>query len=1127
MSTWRDSTTLLWILMAVAALSARATAQEQDAYSQFDLLRAEARYREAEQLARGQKEYFERNAPHEITSIATWARNLGNVYFDEGRYDEAESQFQRALDLAEQHAKIWPPETYDLTRYQIDLAELHMARSRYDLAKPLVLAALRYRQKGQLVDPAVEIAALRRAAGILRQQGLDHLAAEAEKYAAIRPKDEKTRREINTAAVSQSLDQYGRWLLETGNYAEAEKVFLQSLELREDLWGPLQRDVAASHDHLGRLYFVSGHYSKAETRLKKAVSIRQEVLGEDRVETAKALVNQGEFYTRLGRWTDAEGALTAALNIYAQRKWLEHPDAAAAHFVRGTLYAQRGRFAEADRLFRRALKVRKKVFAAEHKSLAQSYDALARLYVQHGRAADAEKLAADSLAIRKKIYGTDHIEVASAAQRLAEVRQGLGDFDEAARQLARSVDIRRKALGAEHPDVAQVLSALARLRIQQGEAGQGEKLLAEALAIQRAKLGRDHEETATTFLDLAELALCRGQHDEAQNLLEEAQAAAASGLLSPQTVSRLKALQADMAWREKDHRQAIELLEGAIAKAEEQRAFAAGAEQEQGALFARFARLYQCLVAWHVELGQTAAAFAAMERSRARSLLDQMALQGADPLAGLQPQERDTLNRKLAQAQLRVAGLTRQLQLLAPAPGRPAEEFHQQRERLVASLVAAQAQVLEAYREVRSASRTIELAGSPTAAPLSLEQAQALVEQRQAALVAYFSTEKDLYRLVLLPGKPPQLERVELSPEAAQALVAEPGRISADRLWSIFRVEGKDLSQHLADPKGLPKVRSRLAALWAVLFPEALRDGLMGEQYRLLIVVPDGPLVRLPLETLVIEPAEDPKFLLDVGPPILYVPSVTVLAQIAGRAHAREQIAVEPVLSVGDPAYQVAPDAEGVQLVSAGSRFASLAGGLSRLPFTAWEMRWVSEVFSKQGAPVVTLTQREATERACRNKMPAREIIHLACHGLCDEASGNLFGALALAPSLNGAIDPADDGFLTLAEVYELNLSGNELAILSACQTNAGPLTRGEGVWALSRGFLVAGSRRVVASNWLVDDEAGASLVSYFCTGLAQSRGTASTDYADALLRAKRAVRQQEKWKSPYFWAGLVLVGPN
>src|SRR4029079_6424834 len=134
---------------------------------------------------------------------------------------------------------------------------------------------------------------------------------------------------------------------------------------------------------------------------------------------------------------------------------------------------------------------------------------------------------------------------------------------------------------------------------------------------------------------------------------------------------------------------------------------------------------------------------------------------------------------------------------------------------------------------------------------------------------------------------------------------------------------------------------------------------------------------------------------------------------------------------------------------------------------------------------------------------------------------------LALTPGAKAG-NPADDGFLTLPEIYELNLKGNELAILSACQTNYGPEQRGEGVWALSRGFLVAGSRRVVASNWLVDDEAAACLVSVFGEGLAEGeKSGARTDYAAALHGAKRWVRQQQKWRSPYYWGTFVLVGPN
>jgi CHAT domain-containing protein len=75
---------------------------------------------------------------------------------------------------------------------------------------------------------------------------------------------------------------------------------------------------------------------------------------------------------------------------------------------------------------------------------------------------------------------------------------------------------------------------------------------------------------------------------------------------------------------------------------------------------------------------------------------------------------------------------------------------------------------------------------------------------------------------------------------------------------------------------------------------------------------------------------------------------------------------------------------------------------------------------------------------------------------------------------------------------------------------------------------LVAGAKRVVASNWLVDDEAVASLLSLFCTGIAQPpKNGAAPDHAEALQQAKRAIRKEAKWKSPYYWGTFVLVGPN
>lgn len=293
-----------------------------------------------------------------------------------------------------------------------------------------------------------------------------------------------------------------------------------------------------------------------------------------------------------------------------------------------------------------------------------------------------------------------------------------------------------------------------------------------------------------------------------------------------------------------------------------------------------------------------------------------------------------------------------------------------------------------------------------------------------------------------------------------------------------------------------------------------------------LIVVPDAPLALLPFEALIVDPAQ-PRYLLDLEIPIVYAPSATVLFNLAERQAETNSAVKEPLLTLGDARYgdseKTPAESHLPEKLAVAGRYGTLGGRLNPLPYTGWETKWLVEVFGTNAS--LQLTGENATESRFRQAVAGRTFVHLACHGLTDQMHGNYFGALALTP---GSGEASDDGFLTLAEIHGLNLRSCELAVLSACETNAGPQQRGEGVWALSRAFLVAGARRVVASNWLVDDEATASLICHLGRGVAgASRDGRRPDYAVSLLHARQAVRKQKKWRSPYFWASFVLVGPE
>src|SRR5688500_2578697 len=94
----------LGILAALAAAWSAATSHAQDAQARFDQMRRAAQYAEAEKIALAEKAHFEQNDSREMATIATWARNLGNLYLDQGRYAEAEPQFKQALAVAQEHA---------------------------------------------------------------------------------------------------------------------------------------------------------------------------------------------------------------------------------------------------------------------------------------------------------------------------------------------------------------------------------------------------------------------------------------------------------------------------------------------------------------------------------------------------------------------------------------------------------------------------------------------------------------------------------------------------------------------------------------------------------------------------------------------------------------------------------------------------------------------------------------------------------------------------------------------------------------------------------------------------------------------------------------------------------------
>jgi CHAT domain-containing protein len=144
-------------------------------------------------------------------------------------------------------------------------------------------------------------------------------------------------------------------------------------------------------------------------------------------------------------------------------------------------------------------------------------------------------------------------------------------------------------------------------------------------------------------------------------------------------------------------------------------------------------------------------------------------------------------------------------------------------------------------------------------------------------------------------------------------------------------------------------------------------------------------------------------------------------------------------------------------------------------------------------------------------------IVHFATHGILNSTQPELSGVVLSLVDEKGM---PKNGFLRLHDIFNLNLPA-ELVVLSACETGLGEEVRGEGLVGLTRGFMYAGSPRVVVSLWSVSDRATSELMTKFYQKMLQG----GLKPAAALRAAQLELWQQKQWQAPFYWAAFTLQG--
>ncbi len=260
------------------------------------------------------------------------------------------------------------------------------------------------------------------------------------------------------AEAGRLLNKTAYYLNERAQYADAEPLYKQVMEIRRAALGERHPDYASSLNNLAALYDAMGRHADAEPLLKESTEIRRAALGERHPDYAQSLNNLAQLYRAMGRHADAEPLCKQASAIWREALGERHPSYAISLNNLAALYRDMGRHTEAEPLLKQAMEIRRAALGERHPDHAQSLNNLAVLYGEMARHAEAEPLHKESTEILRAALGERHPDYAGSLYNLASLYQAIGRHAEAELQFRQALEILRTTLGTEHPNYRTVLT---------------------------------------------------------------------------------------------------------------------------------------------------------------------------------------------------------------------------------------------------------------------------------------------------------------------------------------------------------------------------------------------------------------------------------------------------------------------------------------------------------------------------------------------------------------------------------------------------------------------------------------------------------------------------------------------
>jgi tetratricopeptide (TPR) repeat protein len=220
-----------------------------------------------------------------------WAfHNLGLLYKYQGKLDEAEKMFQRALQGYE---KAWVQDHTPTLVTVNNLGAFYAAQGKLDEAEKMYQRALQGYEKAWGPDHTLTLDTVNNLGDLYKSQGkLDK--AEKMYQRALQGKEKALG--LDHISTLNTVYNLGLLYAVQGKLDKAEKMYQRALQGYEKAWGPDHILTFKTVNHLGLLYAVQGKLDEAEKMLQRALQGKEKAWGPDHTSTLDTVNNLGLLY---------------------------------------------------------------------------------------------------------------------------------------------------------------------------------------------------------------------------------------------------------------------------------------------------------------------------------------------------------------------------------------------------------------------------------------------------------------------------------------------------------------------------------------------------------------------------------------------------------------------------------------------------------------------------------------------------------------------------------------------------------------------------------------------------------------------------------------------------------------